>query len=397
MTGSRMFATAASKTALKGPRAPLVQAKRVLVKVGSAVVSKDSGKMALCRMGGLVEQIAELRKKGIEVMLVSSGAVGIGRYCTNLPKEVVRDPKNVIDRQACAAAGQEMLMSTYDMMFQRVGLKCAQVLITQGDFLSQDRYFALSSTLERLANLGLVPVINENDVVTGSHFGNAPRVFEDNDMLSAIVASGCDADALALMTDVDGVYNMPPDQPGAQRISVYEQGTEIEIGLKSGMGRGGMSSKIAAASLAAAGGVQTVVASGYDVNNIGRVFAGEDIGTLFPALERPTKSQRWLSFFVNTVGSVKVNQDAMVRLLGSPNQSHLTLRDVMEVNGHFDASEPVRLLDHTGKEFARGVTHMGAEQINKSLTMGPECSYGLDPMDMLSNPLLRPGELFVVH
>jgi glutamate 5-kinase len=174
--------------------------------------------MALSRMGALVESLRELKMEGREVMLVSSGAVGLGRVQLGLTKEQVSNPENFIDKQACAAAGQEMLMSMYHMMFNRMGVRASQVLITQADLLERHRYMFLTDTLDKLTQLGTIPIINENDVVTGGSKG--PQVFEDNDNLSAILASGAAADGLALLTDVEAVFTKPPNEPGAQRIKV---------------------------------------------------------------------------------------------------------------------------------------------------------------------------------
>ena len=197
-------------------RQKLKNARRVVVKVGTAVVANPDGTMALSRMGALVESLRELKNEGRQVMLVSSGAVGLGRVQLGLSKQQVTS--SFIDKQACAAAGQEMLMSMYHMMFDRLGVKAAQVLITQADLLERQRYMFLTDTLDMLTELGTVPIINENDVVTGGSDG--PQVFSDNDNLSAILASGSDADGLALLTDVEAVFTKPPDQPGAERIKV---------------------------------------------------------------------------------------------------------------------------------------------------------------------------------
>ena len=252
-------------------------------------------------MGSLVEEIANLTASGRQVMLISSGAVGLGRERIGLSKEVVADVSNVVERQACAAAGQELLMSTYNMMFSRLNLKCAQVLITQvslslflslslpasrsrarslslsrarslihvhvhiqvlitqGDLSNGDRYDYLSATLQRLSALGVVPIINENDVVTGSSQldpSTAGQVFGDNDTLAALIGASSQADAVLMMTDVDAVFTKPPGTPGAERIAVYSDSSDFEEGAKSTMGRGGMGSKIGAARKAAQAGVQ---------------------------------------------------------------------------------------------------------------------------------------------
>ena len=334
-------------------RSKLLGSERVVVKVATALVAKDDGRLALSRIGGIVEEIADLHRAGKQVMLVSSGTVRVGRWRTGMTRAEVtkKESKNAIDRQVCAAAGQEILMSTYDNFFQHMGLKCAQVLITQGDFSSRDRYFALMDTITRLVERGIVPVINENDV-TVSSFSSRPLVFKDNDMLASLVASGTSADALALMTDVEGVFNMPPDQPGAKRISVYEPNAEIEIGKPSeeslARGRGDMGSKIAAASLAADNGVNTVIASGRNIQNISTVFSGSDIGTIFPPSARPSRSQCWLSYFEETNGAVSVRDYMVGRIMAHPERANLTLRDVIDVSGEFHSNEPIALVDENG-------------------------------------------------
>uniref|UniRef100_A0A7S4UQM0 Aspartate/glutamate/uridylate kinase domain-containing protein n=1 Tax=Guillardia theta TaxID=55529 RepID=A0A7S4UQM0_GUITH len=356
-----------SDTDVVPERMPLSNAKRVVVKVGTAVVSNSDGTLALSRLGALVEQLRGLKDQGRQVILVSSGAVGLGRLRLGLAKDVVANPANVIDRQACAAAGQGILMSTYDMLFQRLGLTCAQVLITQGDFLSRQRYSYLTDTLDRLTSLGVIPIINENDVVTGCHELDTQRVFSDNDKLSALLAAGSDADGLALLTDVEAVFTKPPDQEGAERIKVYNSLTAVEIGEKSSMGRGGMASKIGAARVAALGGVHTVVASGYDLDNIAKVFAGADVGTLFPASARPNKRQRWLTFATVSEGKIRVKAAAKDRLISSSAAQALLANDLVNIYGDFPDRAVVTVEDQDGVEFARGMVQMSADNMRKEV------------------------------
>eukprot|EP00281_Chroomonas_sp_CCMP1168_P022227 CAMPEP_0206234790 /NCGR_PEP_ID=MMETSP0047_2-20121206/12782_1 /ASSEMBLY_ACC=CAM_ASM_000192 /TAXON_ID=195065 /ORGANISM="Chroomonas mesostigmatica_cf, Strain CCMP1168" /LENGTH=421 /DNA_ID=CAMNT_0053658907 /DNA_START=17 /DNA_END=1282 /DNA_ORIENTATION=+ len=361
--GARLASTSAKASLQK--REALKDCSRLVVKVGTAVVSNSDGSLALSRMGALVEQLKELTMQGRQVLLVSSGAVGLGRQRLGLAKDVVANPANVIDRQACAACGQGLLMSTYDMMFQRMGVNIAQVLITQTDFNSRERYTALTDTLERLNQLNVIAIINENDVVTGCTQLDVQRVFSDNDKLSALVAAGSDADGLALLTDVDAVYTAPPDQPGAERIRVYTPEYDIKIGEKSTMGRGGMLSKINAARVASAGGVHTVVASGFDVTNIKRVFAGEDVGTLFPGQLRPNKRQRWLTFATGTKGKLVVKDDARQRLQqNSKHNQSVSGADLVEIEGWFGEKDVVSLVGTDGTEFARGMVQMDSKEIH---------------------------------
>lgn len=295
-------------------------------------------------------------------MLVSSGAVGLGRLRLGLAKDVIADPKNVIDRQACAAAGQGILMSTYDTLFQRLDIDCAQVLITQSDFLSRERYSYLTDTLERLMSLGVTPIINENDVVAGCEELDRNRIFSDNDKLSALVAAGSDADGLALLTDVDAVFSKPPGNPQAERIRIFDSQL-VEIGAGSAMGRGGMASKISAARLAALGGVQTVVASGYELNNITKIFAGGDVGTLFPGCPRPNKRQRWLTFATVNEGKVIVTPECKARLTGSLVAEGILSSDILGVEGSFESRAVVSIVDEDGLEFARGMVQMSSQAL----------------------------------
>jgi len=351
-------------------RQKLKNAKRVVVKVGTAVVANSDGTMALSRMGALVESLRELKMEGREVMLVSSGAVGLGRVQLGLTKEQVS--ASFIDKQACAAAGQEMLMSMYHMMFNRLGCRAAQVLITQADLLERHRYMFLTDTLDKLTELGSIPIINENDVVTGGSSG--PQVFSDNDNLSAILASGANADGLALLTDVEAVFTKPPDEPGAERIKVWGKGSEVVLGEKSGMGRGGMGSKITAALVAANGGVTTCVASGYDLANIKKVFDGSDVGTLFPGRTRPNKRQRWLTLATGSAGRITVSHNFHVTMLAGRDPP-LRLTDVIAVDGAFAAGSVVSMLDPAGVEFARGIIQKKSAEIKDNLPNTPSDTF----------------------
>jgi len=245
------------------------------------------------------------------------------------------------------------------------------VLITQADLLERHRYVFLTDTLDKLNELGTIPIVNENDVVTGGSKG--PQVFSDNDNLSAILASGSDADGLALLTDVEAVFTKPPDEPGAERIKVWGQGSQVILGEKSGMGRGGMGSKISAALVASDGGVTTCVASGYDLANIKKVFSGDDVGTLFPGRSRPNKRQRWLNLATGSAGTISVSHTFHEMMLGGQDQS-LRLTDVIAVQGSFPAQAVVSLLDPSGVEFARGIIQKRSAEIKNNLPDTAEAS-----------------------
>jgi len=349
-------------------RENLKKANRVVIKVGSSVVINPNGHLSLSKMGGLVEQLRILRQQGREVLLVSSGAVGLGRCILGMEKNVISDPANVIDRQACAATGQEMLMSTYYSMFSALGMECAQVLLTQQDFSSPQRYTYLADTIEKIMKKGMIPVINENDVVTGCQELDKERCFSDNDMLSALVAAGVQANAVAIMTDVDGVYTRPPETQGAKRISLFSQDCDVNIGKKSSYGRGGMASKINAAKTAADGGACAIIANGSNIANVSKIFNGEPVGTLFPSVNAPpSRIHHWLAYAATCTGKLRVKSSALAKLENTK-QEGLFIDDILGVNGMFGASSAVSLVSEGGeRELARGLVQCGATEIEMQL------------------------------
>ena len=333
---------------------PPTRIRRVVVKVGTGVVARPDGGLALGRMGALVEQIFELQARGIEVLLVSSGAVGLGARRLGF----ARRPDSVVDRQACAAAGQGALVAFYDGLFRRLGARCAQVLLTESDFHFRARFNNLTATLERLLKLGAVPILNENDALSTAELAVAlgPErggVFGDNDRLSALVASYLGADLLVLLTNVDGVYTRPPGQPGAERIRVWSPVSEFEEGAGSAVGRGGMGSKLVAAQLAADRGVRAVIESGDTARVLVRLAEGASIGTHFPATADPlSRRKAWLAFATAPSGTVHVNdgaRDALVQRGAS-----LLPVGVVRVDGTVVEGTVVRVC-HAGAEIARGV------------------------------------------
>jgi len=276
-----------------------------MVKVGTSVVSHATGYVALGRVGFIVEQLAWLQREGKEVLLVSSGAVGIGRQklrhqmllSSTLrshfnPDSVDSNKLEAMDPRACAAAGQSGLMAMYDSMFQQHDVQCAQVLVTEADFRSQQRRDNLRSTLNRLLALKVIPILNENDVISERSTpirdqNNA--IFWDNDSLAALLAVETSFDLLIILSDVEGLYVRPPSENDQQKpIPTFHVGKTMgfEIGQKSRVGRGGMQAKIEAAASAVERGIPfVVIANGYRPNTIRQVMAGETVGTLFTALK----------------------------------------------------------------------------------------------------------------
>ena len=267
-------------------REQLAKARRVVIKVGTNVVMRDDGRLALSRIYGIAESVARLREQGRDVLLVSSGAVGLGMERIGLTLR----PTELAQVQACAAIGQSRLMAIYDDAFAKLGFRTAQILLTEDDFRDSTRYSNLRSTLVSLLGMGVIPVINENDTVSTAELDHPAdteerqRVFGDNDKLSALVMTHIDADLLLLLSDVDGLYNAEPTANEAQLISEVRRVTpevrEFAQG-RNGRGRGGMSSKLEAANIAVEAGRPAVIANGRLPHVIERVCAGEVVGTLF--------------------------------------------------------------------------------------------------------------------
>ena len=268
-------------------RAGFSDAKRVMIKVGSNVLTNERGRLSIGRIGHIVEQIATLvSQQGKEVILVSSGAVAVGRrrleFQRRLSQSLLQTDHNVQSGQrAAASAGQAAFMALYDQMFAQFDLIVGNVLLTHADLSSPSHIKTFSSTINELLSCGIVPVLNENDV-TNQKLDNMPAWFVDNDSLSAKLATDLDAQLLLLLTDVDGLYTGPPGVRGSYKLDYYSPAIDaIKYGEKSSRGRGGMESKIRAASLASQRGVDVVVANGFENNVIERVFEGEVLGTVF--------------------------------------------------------------------------------------------------------------------
>ena len=267
-------------------REQLARARRVVIKVGTNVVMRDDGRLALSRIYGIAESVGRLREQGRDVLMVSSGAVGLGMERIGLALR----PTELAQLQACAAIGQSRLMAIYDDAFDKLGFRTAQILLTEDDFRDSTRYSNLRSTLVSLLGMGVIPVINENDTVSTAELDHPAdtaerqRVFGDNDKLSALVMTHIDADLLLLLSDVDGLYNAEPTADEAQLLSevprITKEVREFAQG-KNGRGRGGMSTKLEAANIVVEAGRLAVIANGRLPHVIERVCAGELVGTLF--------------------------------------------------------------------------------------------------------------------
>ena len=329
---------------------------RIVVKLGTGVLTDSRKQPDLAQMEQLIGQIAGQRKAGKEMVLVSSGAVGAGMGALGYQKR----PGELAELQACAAVGQTRLMAIYEKFFAQFQLQVAQVLLTHDDLEHHERHLNARNTLVTLLKHGVVPIINENDAVSFTEIK-----FGDNDRLSALVASLLPADLLVILTTVDGVIeNFGKANP--KTIPVIEQidsaVEKIGGGTDSATAVGGMASKIQAAKIAVRSGIPLVIASGKKKNVLARVVAGEEEGTLFVA--QPAKLQgrkRWIAFFHHPKGALFVDDGAKKALRESGKS--LLPPGVARCEGNFDAGEVVRICDLDGMEFARGIAEFGSTEI----------------------------------
>ncbi|XP_031108874.1 delta-1-pyrroline-5-carboxylate synthase [Ipomoea triloba] len=273
-------------------RAFVRDVKRIVVKVGTAVVTRSDGRLALGRLGALCEQIQELNSQGYEVILVTSGAVGAGRQRLRYRRLIhssfadLQKPQRELDGKACAAVGQNGLMALYDSLFSQLDVTSAQLLVTDNDFRDPDFRNQLNETVNQLLSLKVIPIFNENDAISTRRapYEDSSGIFWDNDSLAALLALELKADLLVLLSDVEGLYSGPPSDPHSKLIHTYikeRHEKEITFGDKSRVGRGGMTAKVKAAVYAAYAGIPVVITSGFAVDNIIKVLHGKRIGTLF--------------------------------------------------------------------------------------------------------------------
>ena len=330
---------------------------RVVIKMGTGVLTDSRKQPDLAQMGQLVSQFAEQRKAGREVVLVSSGAVGAGMGVLGYEKR----PAGLAELQACAAVGQPRLMAIYETLFAKHDLRVAQVLLTHDDLEHHERHLNARNTLVTLLRQGVVPIINENDAVSFTEIK-----FGDNDKLSALVASLLPADLLVILTTVDGVIENF-GRANAKTIPMIEQiDATIEKmagGTDSATAVGGMASKVEAAKIVMRSGIPLVIASGKEENVAGAHSGGEDEGTLFvPQATKLQGRKRWIAFFHHPKGTLFVDEGAK-KALREAGKSLLP-PGIARCEGDFMAGEVVRICDLNGTEFARGIADFGADEIS---------------------------------
>ena len=327
-------------------------ATRIIIKVGSSLVTNDGRGLDHAAIARWAAQIAALRALGKQVVLVSSGAIAEGMLRLGFD----RRPTDIHELQACAAVGQMGLAQIYESSFRAHGLGTAQVLLTHADLADRERYLNARSTLTTLLRLGVVPIINENDTVVTDEIK-----FGDNDTLGALVANLIEADALIILTDQHGLFSADPRKDPAARLIAEGNAGDPALeamagGAGSSIGRGGMLTKILAAKRAAGSGAHTIIAWGRDSDVLTRLAAGEAIGTQLTAQTGPLKARKqWMADHLHTVGKVVLDQGA-VQKLAKEGKSLLPI-GVIAVQGEFGRGAVITCLAEDGTPIARGLSN----------------------------------------
>jgi glutamate 5-kinase len=336
------------------------QAQRVIVKVGSSLVTNEGRGLDHAAIAKWADQIAHLRRMGKQVVLVSSGAVAEGMLRLGFE----RRPVAIHELQACAAVGQMGLAQIYETSFRAHDLRTAQVLLTHADLADRERYLNARSTLFTLLELGVVPVINENDTVVTDEIK-----FGDNDTLGALVANLIEADALIILTDQRGLYTSDPRKnPDATFVHEAKAGDPaleaMAGGAGSGIGSGGMLTKILAARRAASSGAHTVIAWGREDQVLVRLAEGEAIGTQLTAqTAQLTARKQWMADHLKTAGQVTLDAGAVQKLL-EEGKSLLPI-GVTDVGGDFGRGDVITCVDATGKAIARGMSNYASAEVKR--------------------------------
>jgi glutamate 5-kinase len=330
-------------------RRELGAVRRVVVKLGSALVVSDA-------LGRLIDAMQAVRVSGVEVVVVTSGAVAAGMARLGLAAR----PAVLAQVQALAALGQAALMARYNEGFGRYDTACAQILLTHEDLSHRGHFLNIRHAMEAALGMGLVPVVNENDTVATEELR-----FGDNDRLAAAIASVVGADLVVLLSDVDALYDSDPRTNAGARpvreVPLIDAAIRAMAGAPtSAVGTGGMTSKVAAAELAVEAGIPLIVAPGAEPDVLGRILRGEPVGTRFVATARPVGNRRhWIRFLSKVRGTLHVDAGAAVAL--QTRGSSLLAVGVTRVEGHFSRGDAVRIVDPEGRELARGLAGYDSE------------------------------------
>lgn len=343
--------------------------KRIIVKVGTSSVTHPNGTINLRFIDKLCAALTDLKNEGNDVILVTSGAVGVGKYRMNLQEKLL----TISEKQAMAAIGQGLLLHIYEKNFLEYGQMSAQLLLTREDIKIRKRFLNARNTLLELLKLGVIPIVNENDSVA-----NDEIKFGDNDTLAALVAVLSDADFAVLFTDIDGLYTANPSvKKDAKKIDVVERITE-DIELMAGsavskVGTGGMRTKIEAAKISTNAGIPMIVASRNDIGMLHEIITGKcSVGTLFKATHRPLHARKsWILYGSEEEGVLVVDDGAKFAL--QEKGKSLLPSGIVEVQGTFDRGDIVAIADMNGHRFAKGITNYSSLFVDRIKGLKSDC------------------------
>ena len=337
-------------------RQQLAKGKRWVIKIGTSTLTTAEGHFSFRQLENIVGQITALLHKGIQVVLVSSGAIALGMDTLKRAKR----PTSLPELQGCAAIGQGKLMKAYEAAFSSHGFHAAQILLTRDGLQDRERYVNARNTLQELFQMGAVPIVNENDTVATEEIR-----FGDNDVLAAHVANLVEANLLVFLSDIDGLYLK--DETLIRQIHSPEELKEYASHVypkRSEKTAGGMKTKLEAAHIAMSSGIPIVLANGRDERIVERILKGEEVGSLFfPAREKASARKRWLAHSASSKGTLVVDQGAR-RALTELKKS-LLAGGVVKCSGHFKMGDVVDLTDEGGQIFARGLINYSRDEVNK--------------------------------
>ncbi len=333
--------------------------ERIVFKFGTNILRNEQGEISLSHLYSFIEDMSALHKEGKEILVVTSGAVGLGAK-----KLGVDSSQSTTLKQASASVGQPMLMCIWQDGFSKYGITTAQILLTEEDFSNRKKYLSLRLTLSKLIENKVIPIINQNDAVSPSELEHA--CFSDNDKLSSIVASKLDADLLVMVSDIDGLFDKNPKvEKDAKLISKVDKVTSKIEKLATGAslgGRGGMITKLNAAKVVTSSGLYAKIVNGTTPGIIKKIF-DENIGTTFYPNQNLSHKKRWIAYATNIMGTLKVNDGAKDAIVEK--QKSLLSIGIVEVKGEFKRGEIISLVDCNDNEFARGITSYDSKDIEK--------------------------------
>jgi len=336
------------------PRTAVARARRLVVKVGSSSLTSAQGGLDPSRLAALVEALAARHHRDTQLVLVSSGAIAAGMG----PLGLVKRPRDLATQQAAASVGQGALVAAYQQEFGAHEITVGQVLLTIDDVTRRTHYLNARRTLDRLLDLRVFPVVNENDTVATHEIR-----FGDNDRLAALVAHLIQADALVLLSDVDALYDGPPSRPGATRIPVVRGAQDLAdvvvAGAGSQVGTGGMATKVEAAAIANAAGIPTLLTA---TDRVAEALRGKDVGTVFlPGARRPPSRLLWLAHATAPHGRLVLDEGAVAAVVGR--RKSLLPAGIVAVEGTFVGGDPVDVCDPQGHPVARGIVNYGSDEL----------------------------------